>query len=90
MGRRPAIRKSSIVHQRDLRGNNTDEHSLNAEAPQREFHYNGIRIPDAGLELTVEQVRDLLPITQKGATALVFAQKRQVSCCATHLAVPSA
>ena len=39
---------------------------LNAEAPQREFHYNGIRIPDAGPELTVEQVRDLLPITQRG------------------------
>jgi hypothetical protein len=54
------------VHQRDLRGNNTDEHSLNGEALQREFHYNGIRIPDAGLELTVEQVRDLLPIAQRG------------------------
>jgi hypothetical protein len=66
MGRQPAIRKSSIVHQRDLRGNNTDEHSLNGEALQREFHYNGFRIPDAGLDLTVEQVRDLLPITQRG------------------------
>jgi PRTRC genetic system protein C len=33
---------------------------LKAEALLREFHYNGIRIPDPGPELTVEQVRDLL------------------------------
>ncbi len=30
------------------------------EALAREFHYNGVRIPDPGPELTVEQVRDLL------------------------------
>jgi PRTRC genetic system protein C len=34
--------------------------SLKAEALVREFHYNGIRIPDPGPELSVEQVRDLL------------------------------
>jgi Prokaryotic Ubiquitin len=34
--------------------------TLRAEALVREFHYNGIRIPDPGPDLTVEQVRDLL------------------------------
>ena len=34
--------------------------NLKAEALLREFHYNGVRIPDPGPELTVEQVRDLL------------------------------
>jgi PRTRC genetic system protein C len=34
--------------------------SLKAVALQREFSYNGIRIPDPGSELTVDQVRDLL------------------------------
>jgi PRTRC genetic system protein C len=34
--------------------------SLKTEALLREFHYNGVRIPDPGPELTVEQVRDLL------------------------------
>ena len=33
---------------------------LKAEALLREFHYNGVRIPDPGPGLTVEQVRDLL------------------------------
>ena len=33
---------------------------LKAEALHREFFYNGVRIPDPGPELTVEQVRDLL------------------------------
>jgi hypothetical protein len=37
---------------------------LKAAVMVREFQYNGIRIPDPGPELTVEQVRDLLPITQ--------------------------
>ncbi len=26
----------------------------------REFYYNGVRMPDPGPEMTVEQVRDLL------------------------------
>ena len=34
--------------------------TLKVEALVREFHYNGIRIPDPGPDLTVEQVRDLL------------------------------
>jgi PRTRC genetic system protein C len=34
--------------------------NLKAEALLREFHYNGVRIPDPGPELTVEQVRDPL------------------------------
>jgi PRTRC genetic system protein C len=34
--------------------------SLKTEVLLREFHYNGIRIPDPGPELTVDQVRDLL------------------------------
>jgi PRTRC genetic system protein C len=42
--------------------------NLKAEALLREFHYNGVRIPDPGPELTVEQVRDLLfkktPVTE--------------------------
>ena len=33
---------------------------LKAEVMVREFHYNGIRIPDPGPDLTVDQVRDLL------------------------------
>jgi PRTRC genetic system protein C len=33
---------------------------LKAEAMTREFHYNGIRIPDPGPDLTIDQVRDLL------------------------------
>jgi PRTRC genetic system protein C len=38
----------------------------------REFHYNGIRIPDPGPELTVDQVRDLLtPNYPEIATASV-------------------
>jgi PRTRC genetic system protein C len=34
--------------------------SLKTETLLREFHYNGVRIPDPGPELTVEQVRELL------------------------------
>ena len=34
--------------------------SLKTEALLREFQYNGVRIPDPGPELTVDQVRDLL------------------------------
>jgi len=34
--------------------------TLKAEALVREFYYNGLRIPDPGSELSVEQVRDLL------------------------------
>jgi PRTRC genetic system protein C len=33
---------------------------LKAEAMLREFQYNGIRIPDPGPDLTVDQIRDLL------------------------------
>jgi PRTRC genetic system protein C len=36
----------------------------------REFYYNGIRIPDPGPEMTVEQVRDLItPTYPEVATA---------------------
>jgi PRTRC genetic system protein C len=46
--------------------------NLKAEALAREFHYNGIRIPDPGPDLTVEQVRDLLtPNYPEIATASV-------------------
>jgi len=46
--------------------------NLKTEALLREFHYNGIRIPDPGSELTVEQVRDLLtPAYPEIATATV-------------------
>lgn len=34
--------------------------SLKVETLPREFQYSGVRIPDPGPELTVEQVRDLL------------------------------
>ena len=34
--------------------------NLKVEALAREFQYNGIRIPDPGPELSVDQVRDLL------------------------------
>jgi PRTRC genetic system protein C len=34
--------------------------TLKAEALVREFYYNGVRIPDPGSELSVEQIRDLL------------------------------
>jgi PRTRC genetic system protein C len=45
---------------------------LKAEALPREFRYNGIRIPDPGPDLTVEQVRDLLtPNYPEIATASV-------------------
>lgn len=47
--------------------------NLKAEAFAREFHYNGVRIPDPGPALTVEQVRDLLtPNYPEIATASVF------------------
>ena len=42
--------------------------TLKAEALVREFYYNGVRIPDPGSELSVEQIRDLLfkktPVTE--------------------------
>jgi PRTRC genetic system protein C len=45
---------------------------LKAEAMVREFHYNGIRIPDPGPDLTIDQVRDLLtPSYPEIATASV-------------------
>ncbi len=34
--------------------------SLKTTALLREFYYNGVRVPDPGPDLTVEQVRDLL------------------------------
>ncbi len=34
--------------------------SLKTTALLREFFYNGVRVPDPGPDLTVEQVRDLL------------------------------
>jgi PRTRC genetic system protein C len=34
--------------------------TLKAEILLREFHYNGIRIPDPAPKMSVEQVRDLL------------------------------
>lgn len=46
--------------------------NLKVEGLAREFHYNGIRIPDPGPELSVEQVRDLLtPSYPEIATASV-------------------
>lgn len=46
--------------------------NLKAQALVREFHYNGIRIPDPGPKLSVEQVRDLLiPQFPEIATASV-------------------
>src|ERR1035437_7290966 len=50
----------------------TNMSHLKAEVLLREFQYNGIRIPDPGPELTVEQVRDLLtPNYPEIATASV-------------------
>jgi PRTRC genetic system protein C len=46
--------------------------NLKTEVLLREFQYNGVRIPDPGPELTVEQVRDLLtPSYPEIATASV-------------------
>jgi PRTRC genetic system protein C len=46
--------------------------TLKAEALLREFQYNGVRIPDPGPDLTVDQVRDLLtPNYPEIATASV-------------------
>ncbi|HEY0308125.1 MAG TPA: PRTRC system protein C [Acidobacteriaceae bacterium] len=46
--------------------------NLQLHAMEREFYYNGVRIPDPGPELTVEQVRDLLtPNYPEIATASV-------------------
>ena len=46
--------------------------TLRVEALVREFQYNGIRIPDPGPDLTVDQVRDLLtPNYPEIATASV-------------------
>jgi PRTRC genetic system protein C len=46
--------------------------TLKAEALVREFNYNGIRISDPSLDLTVAQVRDLLtPNYPESATASV-------------------
>jgi PRTRC genetic system protein C len=61
--------------------------NLKAEALLREFYYNGIRIPDPGPELTVEQVRDLLtPNYPEIATARWPVPKLRARCCA----IPSA
>ena len=47
--------------------------NLRAERLVREFHYDGIRIPDPGPKLSVEQIRDLLtPQFPEIATASVF------------------
>ena len=46
--------------------------SLKSEVLLREFHYIGVRLPDPGPELTVEEVRDLLtPNYPEIATASV-------------------
>lgn len=46
--------------------------NLKVETMMREFHYNGLRIPDPSPELSVEQVRDLLtPQFPELATASV-------------------
>jgi PRTRC genetic system protein C len=46
--------------------------TLKTQALLREFFYNGVRIPDPGPELTVDQVRDLLtPRFPEIATAAV-------------------
>jgi PRTRC genetic system protein C len=46
--------------------------NLKVEALVREFCYNGIRIPDPGPDLTIDQVRDLLtPNYPEIATASV-------------------
>jgi PRTRC genetic system protein C len=37
--------------------------SLKTEVLLREFHYNGVRIPDPAPSMTVEEVRDLLTPT---------------------------
>ena len=34
--------------------------TLKTEVLLREFYFNGVRIPDPGPEMTVEQVRELL------------------------------
>ena len=34
--------------------------TLKTEVLQREFNYNGVRIPDPAPQMSVEQVRDLL------------------------------
>lgn len=46
--------------------------TLKVEALVREFQYNGIRFPDPGPELSVDQIRDLLtPQFPEIATASV-------------------
>lgn len=46
--------------------------NLKVETLAREFSYNGIRIPDPGPDLTIDQVRDLLtPNYPEIATASV-------------------
>ena len=37
--------------------------TLKTEVLLREFYFNGVRIPDPGPEMTVEQVRELLTPT---------------------------
>ena len=44
--------------------------TLKAQILLREFHYNGVRIPDPAPQMSVEQVRDLLtPQFPESATA---------------------
>jgi PRTRC genetic system protein C len=46
--------------------------ALKTEVLLREFYYNGVRIPDPGPDLTVDQVRDLLtPRVPEIATASI-------------------
>jgi PRTRC genetic system protein C len=42
---------------------NTSMATLKTEVLLREFHYNGVRIPDPAPQMTVEQVREMLTPT---------------------------
>lgn len=58
--------------------------SLKTTALLREFYYNGVRVPDPGPDLTVEQVRDLLtPNYPEIAIATLTDRKTRVPLCVT-------
>jgi PRTRC genetic system protein C len=70
--RQPLVESAFPTNVRTPYKGKTKMSQLKAEAMLREFHYNGIRIPDPGPELTVDQVRDLLtPSYPEIATASI-------------------
>ena len=62
--------------------------ALKTEVLLREFHYNGVRIPDPAPQMTVEQVRDL-PLIRRSRQRHSAARKTPEPLCAIRSAALS-